>query len=266
MTSNHLITQTPNHLITPKIDFHIHSDYSADSRIKLAELIPHSISLGYDAIAITEHLDLLPHEVTIFGIPPLQKYLARINQLRIEYPQIKIIFGIEVGDFQKVKEYAETILNKVKFDLILGSVHFVDDHINVAIPMKAPLSKTQVTEYYEQNLCLVETCDINVLGHLGVYKRYYTDIPDESYCHALIKQILEVIIKRGIALELNFSAYRRTYQNLHPDPAYLELYKQLGGKLITIGSDSHKLEQIGDYYHKAKEAVEQYGFTQLPIN
>lgn len=258
-----LITQSPNHLITPKIDFHIHSDYSADSRIKLAELIPHAISLGYDAIAITEHLDLLPQEVTIFGMPPLQKYQARIVQLREQYPQIKIIFGIEVGDFQKVKDYADTILKSVKFDLILGSVHFVDNHINVAIPMKAPLTQAQVTEYYEQNLALVETCDIDILAHLGVYKRYYRDIPDESYCQPLINKILEAIIKRNIALELNFSAFRRTYQHLHPDPATLELYKKLGGKLVSIGSDSHKLDQIDDYYHKAKEAVDKYGFSLL---
>jgi histidinol-phosphatase (PHP family) len=259
-------TVPPFHCSTAKADFHIHSDFSADSRIKLAELLPHAISLGYESIAITEHLDLLPQEVSIFGIPPLLKYQARILQLRNQFPQIQLIFGIEVGDYQRVKEYADTLLNSVKFDLVLGSVHFVDNHINVAIPLKEPLSKAQISEYYEQNLMLVETCDINVLAHLGVYKRFYQTAPDETHVLHLIEKIFDVIIKRGIALELNYSAYRRVFHDLHPEPKYLDLYKKSGGRLVTIGSDSHKLDQFDDYYHFAATAVEQFGFQYLLLN
>lgn len=266
MTKINLSTVSPFHCSTGKTDYHIHSDFSADSRIKLAELLPHAINLGYKAIAITEHLDLLPQEVSIFGIPPLLKYQARLLQLRNQFPQIAIVFGIEVGDYQKVKDYANILLQSVKFDLVLGSVHFVDNHINVAIPLKEPLSKAQVTEYYEQNLLLVETCDINVLAHLGVYKRFYQTAPNETHVLHLIKKIFEVIVNKGIALELNYSAYRRVFHTLHPDPKYLELYKSLGGRLVTIGSDSHKLDQFDDYYHIAVAAIDKYGFKYLTLS
>ena len=264
---NNSITQSPNHTITTgKADFHIHTDFSADSRIKLKELIPRAIELGYTTIAITEHLDLLPNELYVFGLPSFDKYKHAIEMLRLQYPQIRIVFGIEVGDYQKVKEFALSILNEVQFELVLGSVHFLDRHTNVAVPMPEPLSKTQVTEYYEQNLALVETCDIDILAHLGVYKRYYITPPDESHCLPLIKRIFEVIIHKHIALELNFSAMRRTYKYLHPEISHLELYKSMGGNLVSIGSDSHKLDQIDDYYHVAKAAVDKYGFTLFNLN
>jgi histidinol-phosphatase (PHP family) len=264
--NDNLITQSPNHLITKgKTDFHLHTDFSADSQIKLRELVPHAIELGYSQIAITEHLDLLPNELVNWGIPSITKYKAAIDAMRKQYSQIRIIFGIEVGDFHRVKPFAQSILSEVPFDLILGSVHFLLDHTNVAMPMDQPLSKEQVREYYEQNLELVQTCDFDVLAHLGVYKRYYVEMPDESHCLPIVKQIFATIIEKNIALELNFSAFRRTYKFLHPDPPYLDLYKSMGGKLISIGSDSHKLDQIDDYYTVAKAAVDKYGFELLTV-
>ncbi|MBM4400038.1 MAG: histidinol-phosphatase HisJ family protein [Candidatus Cloacimonetes bacterium] len=248
-----------------KVDYHIHSEFSPDSRIKFDELLPYAITKGYTELAITEHLDLSPQEVTIFGIPSLKKYKKTIEHLRTQYPEIKIHCGIEVGDYQSVKDYAEPILKQMQFDLVLGSVHFIKDRVNVAIPIKEKLTPDDVLDYYEENLHLVETCQIDVLAHLGVYKRYYIETPDESHCTKVILKIFEVMIDRGIALEINYSAFRRTYQHLHPEIEQLALYRKLGGKLVTIGSDAHKTEQLGDYCDIAYDALNKFGFEHLTI-
>jgi histidinol-phosphatase (PHP family) len=253
-------------MIMRMTDYHVHADFSPDSRIKLSELLPYAASMGFTEIAITEHLDLLPQEFDKFGTPSLLDYKEHIKNYQSMFPHIKLYCGIEVGDFQQVRQKAQSILNDMKFDIVLGSVHFVDNVINVAVPMPIPLSKRQVTEYYEQNLLLVETCDIDVLAHLGVYKRYYVTPPDESYCLPIISKILETIINRGIALEINYSAMRRSYKYLHPETEQLELYKKLGGKLITLGSDSHQTKQIGDYYQIAKQEADKFGFIHLTID
>ena len=248
-----------------KTDYHIHSDFSADSRIKLVDLIPLAAAKGYSAIAITEHLDLLPQELTIYGVPSLKKYKVRIEQLQKSYPAIKLIVGIEVGDFQAVKPFADSILQEMKFALVLGSVHFVRNHTNIAIPFRPELSAADVTDYYEQNLHLVETCAIDILAHLGVYKRYYAQQPVESHCQPIIRQIFQTLIQRGIALEINFSCFRKTYQSLLPELNYLQLYKQLGGRLVSIGSDSHTLEHFDDNYHYARQAITDFGFELIPL-
>lgn len=246
-----------------KQDYHLHTDFSADSQLKLSELIPHAIRLGYDEIAVTEHLDLLPQELSVFGVPSQYKYKNLVEHLRKQHSGLKIIWGIEVGDFQDVKDFADPLLRLMQFELVLGSVHFTGDHINVAIPLKKPLTKDEIRQYYENNLRLVQTCDFDVLAHLGVYKRYYTSQPDEYHCLTLISDIFKVMIDKGIALELNLACLRKPYKSLIPEPEYLELYHKLGGKLVTIGSDSHSLEHVDLMYDTALRALEAYGFEHL---
>ncbi|MFO7660435.1 MAG: histidinol-phosphatase HisJ family protein [Candidatus Cloacimonadaceae bacterium] len=248
-----------------KKDYHLHTDFSADSQMKLSELIPLAISLGYDEIAVTEHLDLLPQELAVFGIPSLIKYRNQVDYLRKQHSGIKVIWGIEVGDFQDVKDFADPLLQQMQFELVLGSVHFTGDHINVAIPLKKPLSKDEIRQYYKNNLRLVETCGIDVLAHLGVYKRYYTSLPDEKHCLPIITDIFKTIIDQEIALELNLACLRKPYNSLIPEHEYLELYQQLGGKLIAIGSDSHSLEHFDFQYDTAYSAIIKYGFEHLKI-
>lgn len=236
-----------------KYDYHLHTEDSFDSRIKSVELVKKAIDMGYAAIAITEHLDLLPEELRSNGLMSLVNYRDRVIKLQATYPQLRILFGIEIGDFHRVREYAEELIAGMNFDLVIGSVHFLEDHTNVAMPLRKPLNDDQVKQYYMHNLKLVSSCNIDVLGHLGVYKRYYKHIPDESKYHSIIKEIFEVMISRNIALELNFGPLRRGYLHFHPEHEHLLLYKSMGGTLFSIGSDAHRIEDFDDYIHLIPE-------------
>ncbi|MDY0151718.1 MAG: histidinol-phosphatase HisJ family protein [Candidatus Cloacimonas sp.] len=233
-----------------KYDYHIHSEDSFDSRIIAEELILKAISLQYNEIAFTEHVDLLPEELALFGISSLSRYRARITALQERFPQLKILCGIEIGDFHRVQNYALELIKDLNFEIILGAVHILTDHTNVAIPLSQPLSEAQVRDYYEHNLALVTNCPIDVLAHLGVYKRYYPSIPDESAYLSTIEQIFATMIQRGIALEINYSAYRKNYPSHLPEPHLVDLYISLGGNLFSIGSDSHHIDHFDDNRHK----------------
>lgn len=233
-----------------KIDYHIHTEYSYDSKIKAIDVIDKAISMNYNAIAITEHLDLLPQELGIFGLPSLKHYRDSISELQISHPEITILCGIEIGDYHRVKDFARALIAPFAFDLVLGSVHFLTDNTNVAIPFSAPLGKSAQMDYYEQNLSLVTDCEIDVLAHLGVYKRYYDEAPDEAHCRHIVEAIFRTMIKREIALEVNFSSLRKRFPFVLPEPHYLDLYRNLGGRLFSIGSDSHRLDHFDDHYHR----------------
>lgn len=226
-------------------DYHIHTEYSYDSLIKGEDLMYRAIELGYDEIAITEHLDLLPQELSVYGLPSLAKYQAHCRTLQEKHPEIVLRMGIEIGDYHLVKDFAKSLIAGFDFFPILGSVHFLSDHINVAIPLPKALNKEQVRDYYLQNLRLVESCDIDVLAHFGVYKRYYTQRPEEDHVQDLIKDIFSVIIERGIALEINLSSLHKPYQETVPEPDYIRLYQAMGGSLFSLGSDTHVLERFG---------------------
>jgi histidinol phosphatase-like PHP family hydrolase len=170
-------------------------------------------------------VDLLPQELSVFGLPSLKKYQSYVNKLREQYPSITLHCGIELGDYHLVKDFATGLIGGFDFFPILGSVHFLTDHTNVAIPFPSPLSTAQILDYYESNLRLVSECDIDVLAHLGVYKRYYNNVPDESFATSLIKDIFAVMIDKGIALELNFSGLFKPYASVIPEPHFIEIYR-----------------------------------------
>lgn len=232
-----------------KADYHLHTEDSYDSRMKAVDLLALAIKEQYQLIAITEHLDLLPQELGVWGLPSLARYTKRINELKVANPQLELLLGIEIGDYHCHRDFAKRLVDQYEFDIILGSIHFLSDHTNVAIPIKREMDSDAVQQYYRYNLFLVETCDIDVLAHLGVYKRFYSQIPDKSFALPIIKDIFQVMIEREIALELNFSCIRKTYQRLIPEPEYIALYRQLGGSLFTIASDAHFLDHVGDGMH-----------------
>lgn len=235
-----------------KADYHLHTEYSYDSKLKALDLINKAIRLNYDLIAITEHLDLFPYELSRWGLPSFSRYIKQMRTLQESYASspLRIVCGVEIGDFQRVKTFADDFLSELDFELKLGAVHFLSDHTNVAIPLKRTLSQADIEGYYRQNLSLVTNCDIMVLAHLGVHKRYLAQMPDESHCLGILKDIFQVMIARDIALELNFSALRKPYARIIPDPWQIELYSSLGGKRFSIGSDAHLLEHFDLNYDK----------------
>ncbi len=235
-----------------KVDYHIHTEYSYDSKLKSWDLIAKAIELEYDEIAITEHLDLFPCELSRFGLPPFSKYIRHLKELQETYASspLRIIRGVEIGDFQRVKDYADDFLAQLDLELRLGAVHFLSDHSNVAVPLRKKLTPADHEDYYLQNLALVSNCDIQVLAHLGVHKRYLEEQPDESHCRSLLIDIFQVMIERCIALEINFSALRKPYARILPDLWQIDLYRSLGGELFSIGSDAHLLEHFDLNYNQ----------------
>ncbi|MDD4309846.1 MAG: histidinol-phosphatase HisJ family protein [Candidatus Cloacimonetes bacterium] len=227
-------------------DYHLHTEYSFDSCIKAEDLIRRAIELDYSEIAITEHVDLLPIELQAQGLPSLRDYVGNIHQLKAIYPKINVLCGIELGDFHRVRSFANDLIEGLNFDIILGSIHFLSDHTNVAIPLGHPLNISQVRDYYRQNLALVSDCNFDCLAHLGVYKRYYKAVPDESFALPIIKDIFSTMIARKIALEINYSTLRKGYPSFIPEISFIELYREMGGYLFSVGSDSHKLEHFHD--------------------
>ena len=110
--------------------------------------------------------------------------------------------------------------------------------------------------------------DYNVYGHLDYIFRYGPDkvtgdIFSEKYFPVLqdiIYEILKVIIENGKGIEINTGSLYRGMNYMHPHTLILKMYKELGGEIITIGSDSHDLEHVGYKFDKALEQLESAGF------
>ncbi|MFW5808543.1 MAG: histidinol-phosphatase HisJ family protein, partial [Spirochaetota bacterium] len=228
-----------------RYDFHIHGEYSLDSEIAFDECVTRAIGRGYAQIAFSEHFDYLPVDVVEYGMPPYAAYVKRIDALRESYrDSIDILLGAEIGDCHRTGAFVDELFLVRRPDVVIGSVHRLSDGLNVSVPMDQPLDKGRVLDYYRENLALSEMAPVDILGHLGIYKRFYSHIPDESYAAPLVDRILAALIRRGIALEVNYSPMRKTYGRFLPDAGVIRHFLGMGGRLITVGSDAHSIDDF----------------------
>lgn len=251
--------------LNKKYDYHIHGEFSGDSKQNFDSLIQKAIDCNYEEIAITEHYDLTALELYRFGLLPLDIYYNRIQELRKKFPQIIIKFGLEIGEMHHSQKLIDQLFEFQKPDIIIGSIHILPDNSGVSLPTENVISDERIMTYYQENLKLVTSCQFDILGHLGIFRRFQKEAFDDTKFLPIIKEIFKTIIKKEIALEVNYSPLRNPLNNVLPEPKHLKLYKELGGKLLTIGSDAHELIQFDDYYIKAVEIIKKIGFSKICI-
>ncbi len=241
-----------------KTDFHIHSFISTDSRLKHELIIEKAIERAYSKIAFTDHYEPKYPNWSFEKKYSLDSYYKTYLDLKERYKdKIDILFGIEIGEYQEFTSKVDDFLVNYKFDIRIGSIHYLPPEIDIATPMGRLLSTKQIEQYYKINLKLVENCNINVLGHLGVFHRY--DMHNIDCAKPILKDIFQVMIEREIALEINFSGLRKPSNALVPTIPVIEQYASEGGKLLSFGSDSHVLNAFDDKYDQMLEQIKRIG-------
>lgn len=244
-----------------KKDYHIHSYFSKDSKLNPEELIKKAIELNYQEIAFTDHLEFLFPQWSFHEEYSYQEFYDFFTSLKAKYvSKIKILRGIEVGEYQQTKAQVLDYFGDLKPDIILGSVHTLLPNRDISLPFDQPLSEKEIVAYYKENLKLVEDCHIDVLAHLGIFTRY---LPHNIKAGLPVcRDIFQVMKEKKIALEINYSGLRKSTKQIIPHFEVLELYASQGGSLISMASDTHQLSDFDDNYDQVIRILEQnkYGF------
>lgn len=257
-----------------RADSHIHSSFSGDSFEKLESIIERAIELNMDEITITDHLDLdFPEEVNIFELD-INEYIQTLKNLKREYKNnIKIKIGIEIGLQPHLRNAYKEIFQCEDIDFIIGSSHCVN---NMDVSDKKFFEKYKKDEahklYFEEVLKNIDIFPkISVYGHLDFINRYGRDVYDDykkidfEKHKVLIDKILQKLIEKKIGLEVNTSALRYGLRDFHPCRKILKRYRELGGEIITIGSDAHRALDIMRDFDKAIKELKKIGFTKFAV-
>lgn len=180
--------------------------------------------------------------------------------------KISLKFGLEFGMQAHTVEKYEKLFSRYPFDFIILSVHEIEDKEFWDQGFQNGMTQQEYNErYYEEMLYLVQNYhNYSVLGHMDLITRY-----DKAgvYPFEKLKPILTKILKTVIAdekgIEVNTSSHRYGLKDLTPSRDILKLYKKLGGKIITIGSDSHKPGYLGAFVDETKEELRSLGFEYI---
>ena len=79
----------------------------------------------------------------------------------------------------------------------------------------------------------------------------------------VLAKILKTVIVDGKGIEVNTSSHRYGLADLTPSREILKLYRELGGRILTIGSDSHKPEHLGAFIDETKQELKTLGFKEF---
>ena len=257
-------------------DYHVHTIYSDDSAYPMEEVVLKAIDLGLNEICFTDHVDYgikpdrdEPEKIIIRDGMPLAnvdypKYFEEIKHLQEKYKdKITIKQGMEFGMQTHTIDKFQKLFDRYDFDFIILSCHQVEDKEFWTQDFQKGRTQQEYNErYYQEILEMVKTYkDYSVLGHLDLLKRYDLagDYPFEKV-KDILTEILKIVIADGKGIEINTSSFRYGLKDLMPGHEILKLYHDLGGTIITIGSDSHQERHLADHIQEVREELKKIGF------
>lgn len=254
-----------------KCDYHVHSEFSDDSETPMKAQVEQAVKLGLDELCFTDHVDYgIKNDWDEAASMPLREgkpianvnypvYFATIDEMRQVYPEklLSIKSGLEFGIQQHTINRYEKLYAKYqdKLDFILLSVYQINDKEFWKQDFQKDKSQEEYnTEYYEEILAVIQRFhNYSVLAHLDLLSRYDLKgiYPFEKVMD-IIAEILSIAIRDGKGIELNTSSWHYGLKDTQPSRAILNLYRDLGGEIITLGSDAHSPRYLAANMDDAK--------------
>ena len=235
-------------------DFHMHSQVSFDGHDSAHRMVQAAADKGLREICFTDHIDYEPGAQKQTMVFDTGLYHETYDHL--EYPQVMIRRGMEFGMLPDNAAQFKEDLKRAEFDFVLGSVHFTDGIDIYFEPYWTGKTIWQAERrYLEETLACVQAHDdFDVLGHLTYISKARAHpsprpVPYEEH-REIVDEILRVLVRKGKGMEMNTSGVDRCGDFL-PYDVYFRRFKELGGEIVTVGSDAHTWGRVGQYTDRA---------------
>ncbi len=256
-------------------DCHLHSSFSGDSDTPMEEMILSGISRGLRTMCFTEHHDIdypdSPKESGSIFLLNTDSYLYDLIRLKEKYQnQISLLFGVELGLQSEILREIAVYAKSYEFDFIIGSSHIC--HGKDPYYPSFYEGRSEEEAYREYFTSILENVkkfsNFDVYGHLDYVVRYGPN-KDRDYTYDkyrdILDKILETLLENGKGLELNTGGIKSGMKEFHPCTDILKRYRELGGEIVTLGSDAHDAAHVTDAFDRAAEVLLSCGFRYYTV-
>lgn len=251
------------------IDLHTHSDISFDGKDTFTALAESALEKGAIGLAVTDHFDIDDDTLDVNG--QAAKQLDELLDAKLAVKgKIAVLSGIELGQGIYRKERSEKLLESVHYDVVLGSVHNLNNMEDFYFLNYEELDvKALLQRYFEAELQLAQWNYFDSLAHLTYPLRYicgkYKMEVDLSEYSEIIDAIFETLINNKKALELNVSSLFCYHMDTMPSANLIRRFHDLGGKYVTVGSDAHTAEKVGNGIERGYDILQACGYEHFTI-
>lgn len=257
-------------------DSHVHSDCSFDARDPVEKLALAAVKKGISSITVTDHCEapmVMLGDKSKYGhfdvlIP---KSIQKTEACRKKYQgRLDIYTGLELGEPLQDPTGTSRALSYGAFDFVLASVHNLQgeedfyylEYTKENVPVL-------LNRYFDELLMTADFPHFDSLAHLTYPLRYIAERTDIQVCLSdyagKIDGILKKLAERQKALEVNTSGYFKKIGAALPDESIVKRFKELGGKYVTLGSDAHSAEALGQGLDKGMSLIRNCGFQAYTI-
>ena len=249
-------------------DYHVHSEFSADSSEPMENAADAALRCGLTEIAFTDHYDeAYPCEP--FPKPDYSRYFAALESVQGAFPELTVRSGVELGMMRSELDAIRETLSPWDFDFVLFSKHVINGRDPWYPDYFADRTLREAErEYLSEMIQDIRAFDdFDVVGHIGYVDKYldrmsdlpaysrpfeYQDFPDE------LDELMREIISRGKGIEVNTSCFG-SWNDGMPRMSVFRRYIELGGEIVTLGSDAHEAGDVGRYFKEALPFLEAAG-------
>lgn len=254
------------------VDFHVHTDNSYDGNHSATFICERAEFNNLRAIAFTDHCEVdrcikdFAHERAVF------QTFFEIAKVRSAFRgKLLVLNGIELGQPIFAPHIAERILKSQKFDVVIGSIHNLRNGYDPYYQDSFTEEKVHefLKEYFYEMIKMCEWGDFDVLAHLTYPMRYFfsqsqitVDLNDYK---SEVDEILRLIAKKDIALEINTAGLRQPLKRLQPETDVVRRFRELGGKFVSVGSDAHYASDLAKGIPEAYKCAVDAGFESITL-
>lgn len=250
-------------------DTHTHSDNSFDGHFTCIQMCRAAIEKGAVGIAITDHCDIdgVGEDCWSFEdkqFSDCQKAIEKYGN------DIKIYPGVELGQGIYKKDLAERFLNSYDFDFVLGSVHNLENMEDFYYLNFKNFDIYELLErYFNDILRLARWNKTDSIAHLTYPLRYIAEREkinvDLYQFDDVITEIFKTVINNEKAIELNVSGLTMPLADTMPNKALIKRFHDMGGKYVTLGSDSHYCDRVCNNIEVGMSILKECGFTHFTV-
>lgn len=235
-------------------DYHMHSTVSFDGHDAPEDMVKAALSAGLKEICFTDHIDHQAESVSPDWVFDLERYCAAYDSLSA--PGLLIRKGMEFGMSPDNAGLLAADLKKRPYDYVIGSVHFCGNQDVYEKSFWEGKTPRQVYPLYLEEMlrCVQAQDDFDVLGHLTYICKCRGNPTKEPLKYGdhreILDEILKILVSKGKGLELNTSGVDRCGFYL-PEREFFLRFRELGGRIVTVGSDAHTAGRVGQYTAEA---------------
>lgn len=248
-------------------DYHLHTEFSFDSREKMEKVCEAAIEQGIQEIVFTEHVEFAAEDASDW--PDFVVREEKLKKCRNKYGDRLIIrAGMESGQPQKDMVAEKEFFKQNQFDFVIGSVHIVAD---TGRPSKFPFCEENYQWYFQQyfkdSMELAQKCDYDVMGHVTFPFRYVPEqllvkYPIETFREEYF-ELFEIIVGRDKGIEINTSGLRTPLKETMPSLQLVKWFRECGGKIVTVGSDGHSARSAFSGIEQGFDVLKATGFREF---